>query len=177
MNEYLVCGALIGIGMICLGTGLGIMVYYAHSIQKMEKILTNYQEGGKESLDAIKETRESKLESRLQYVLAQVSWERERASEERDKVAALLSDLSHQLKLPLANVLMYTELLVDEGLSSQEREKFARETRIQARKMQWLIKRYAEGISTGAGDTLLSGGVPGDQGDHWKSGWECICTG
>ncbi len=57
MNEYLVCGALIGIGMICLGTGLGIMVYYAHSIQKMEKILTNYQEGGKESLDAIKETR------------------------------------------------------------------------------------------------------------------------
>ncbi|MEE0420017.1 MAG: HAMP domain-containing sensor histidine kinase [Lachnospiraceae bacterium] len=140
MNEYLVCGALIGIGMICLGTGLGIMVYYAHSIQKMEKILTNYQEGGKESLDAIKETRESKLESRLQYVLAQVSWERERASEERDKVAALLSDLSHQLKLPLANVLMYTELLVDEGLSSQEREKFARETRIQARKMQWLIK-------------------------------------
>ena len=140
MTEYLICWILFGIGLVCLGAGVGIMAYYVRSVRKMEVILTDYQEKGKESLDTIKETRESKLESRLQHVLSQVSWERARAADERDMVAALLSDLSHQLKLPLANVLMYTELLEDESISSKERKAFARETQIQAKKMQWLLK-------------------------------------
>ncbi len=54
-------------------------------------------------------------------------------------MAGLLSDLSHQLKTPLANVVMDAELLQDEGLTRQEQLRFSAHIEEQARKMQWLL--------------------------------------
>lgn len=140
MLEYGAGWIFLAVCLICLAAGIGMKIYYIRLIRKLEIILERYQTEGRDSLDTIKETRESKLESRLRQIFNQVSWERERAARERDEVAALLSDLSHQLKLPLSNVVMYTELLEDESLSVEERRNFLGETRSQAQKMQWLLK-------------------------------------
>ena len=45
---------------------------------------------------------------RLDGMTAYLHWQR----------LALLSDLTHQLKTPMANVIMYTELLEDESLKA-----------------------------------------------------------
>mgnify|MGYP003376307700 CR=1 FL=1 len=87
----------------------------------------------------LQETRESRLESQLQRLLSQAMRSKSQAEGERSQVSALLSDLSHQLKTPLANVVMYTELLETEP-EGQRRTEFLHETRRQAQKMQWLMK-------------------------------------
>ena len=143
----------LGIAILSLLIAAGIVFYYLHLIRRMEKILKDFKNKKVTNLKTLKETRESKLENQLYRVLSQVAQEQEKAAAERDEVAALLSDLSHQLKTPLANVLMYAELMEDENLSSQEKNAFARETRIQAGKMEWLMKdmlkasRLEQGIS------------------------------
>ncbi|EEG73460.1 sensor histidine kinase [[Clostridium] hylemonae] len=130
----------IGIAVVSVLASAGTVIYYICSIKKMEKVLDNFQKDKTQNLTITKETRESKLVSRLNRLLGNVSRNQEQALEERDQVASLVSDLSHQLKTPLSNILMYTELLGEEGLSPQEKQEFLRETRMQTEKMQWLMK-------------------------------------
>ena len=49
--------------------------------------------------------------------------------EREGEIAALLSDLSHQLKTPLAIILMNTEILKEEKLTKKEQEMFWNGTR------------------------------------------------
>lgn len=115
-------------------------IHLLRTLHRMQKLLREYQEKGSAEFRTMKETRESKLESSLQRVLNRASQKEETAKAERDEVSALLSDLSHQLKTPMANVRMYTELLEDESLQEEERIRFARQAKGQAEKMQWLLE-------------------------------------
>lgn len=51
----------------------------------------------------------------------------------------LISDLSHQLKTPLANIIMNTELLQDLKPGEEQKPEFLEHIRSQADKMQWLM--------------------------------------
>lgn len=115
-------------------------IHLLRTLNRMQKLLREYQEKGSAEFRTMKETRESKLESSLQRVLNRASQKEETAKAERDEVSALLSDLSHQLKTPMANVRMYTELLEDESLQAEERIRFARQAKGQTEKMQWLLE-------------------------------------
>lgn len=147
MNEKWTVILCIGIAVFSVLSAAGMVIHYVRSIKMLEKVLDNFQKNREQDLELTKETRESKLVSRLNRILGNVSRNQEQAEEERDQVAALVSDLSHQLKTPLSNILMYTELLEEEGLSSGERQEFIRETRIQTEKMQWLMKTLLKASS------------------------------
>ena len=41
---------------------------------------------------------------------------------ERDKIRELISDISHQTKTPIANLLLYSELLLSEDIGGEQRE-------------------------------------------------------
>lgn len=112
--------------------------YYRGLIHRMSKMLQRYQSGiwGQE---ALAETRESKLEAQLRRLLRQSSASKEQAKKDRESLAGLLADLSHQLKTPLANVVMDTELLQEANLSCKERISFSSHAAAQAAKMQWLL--------------------------------------
>lgn len=114
--------------------------YYVRRIRRLEDILSRFWEMGTAEFDTMKETRESKLENRLMQLLSRAAAEREKLSGERDDVAALLSDLSHQLKTPLANIVVYTEFLQENDLDKENCKRFAREAGVQAQKMQWLME-------------------------------------
>lgn len=114
--------------------------YLLRTLSRMQKMLREYQEKGSAEFRTIKETRESKLESSLERILQQASGKEEKARRERDEVSALMSDLSHQLKTPMANVRMYTELLQDDTLPKEQRCRFAGLAAAQAEKMQWLLE-------------------------------------
>lgn len=114
--------------------------YYIWSLRRMQRLIRDYQEKGRGDFQTMKETRESKLENQLLRLLDSASKKEVQAQKERDEVAALLSDLSHQLKTPMANVILYTELLEDQDLDEQERRKFVRQASSQAKKMKWLLE-------------------------------------
>lgn len=57
------------------------------------------------------ETRLSSLEARMARYLRIGMSERKKVAQERDAVQALVSDIAHQTRLPLSNILLYSQLL------------------------------------------------------------------
>lgn len=130
-------------------------------MKRLETILQDFLETGETGGSGLEETRESKLESQLRRLLHRAVQSEQRALGERNRVAALLSDLSHQLKTPLANVMMYAELLEDNGLSKQERDAFIKETGVQAKKMHWLIESMLKASRLEKGSVVFLAGYTG----------------
>lgn len=60
-------------------------------------------------------------------------------AKEKEFLKEILADISHQLKTPLASLMLYNELMHDEKLSSTDRERFLVCCDEQLQRMQWLI--------------------------------------
>lgn len=73
-------------------------------------------------------TIEDSLFSKLQYQTIKLSSilknKNNEIEEEKNKIQQLISDIAHQLKIPLTNLKMYGEFLQDESLSEEERKEF-----------------------------------------------------
>jgi signal transduction histidine kinase len=87
---------------------------------------------------------EDTLLSKLQHQVIQLSEllssQKQRYREESQEVKTLISDISHQLKTPLANLGMYNSLLMDEGLLAETRSEFTRHMGSQIEKLSWLME-------------------------------------
>ena len=65
--------------------------------------------------EAFDETLLSALETKLAHYLSASSVSAVHLREERDKIKSLIADISHQTKTPIANVLLYTQLLEEQA--------------------------------------------------------------
>lgn len=117
---------------------------YRRKLRRFSHILEEFQRDGTLPEQSLRDTVESKLESQLIGALRRVSLQEERARQEKNEVARLLSDLSHQLKTPLANIVMNTEILKNGGLQSEKQTEFLLRNEEQAKKMQWLMKNLVK---------------------------------
>lgn len=80
----------------------------------------------------------SALETRFAHYLSASAVSAQSVAEEKDRIKALIGDISHQTKTPIANLLLYTELLQEEQLSP-EAEEYTRTLHAQAEKLRFLI--------------------------------------
>ncbi len=126
--------------VICLITITGCYLYLNRILNRISYIINTFII--KRSIDEtdVADTRESKLISQLKQLIMIAEHETKTSREEKEAVTRLISDLSHQLKTPLANITMYTELLKEESLSDEEKKEFITRTGEQAVKMEWLMK-------------------------------------
>ncbi|MCI9532281.1 MAG: HAMP domain-containing histidine kinase [Lachnospiraceae bacterium] len=85
------------------------------------------------------ETELSKLEAKWKRFLVSAQLSQEQLQEERAGIQALVSDISHQLKTPLANILLYAQLLEEQGLEEGSRA-LAGEIKRQSEKLEFLIQ-------------------------------------
>lgn len=114
----------------------------------LETVLEVFQNGDNlkadwaESTADIQETRESRLASDMQQILSRAAWRENEAVRGKQQVTQLLSDLSHQLKTPLANIILDIDLLgSDTGhMDGQQKQEFLSHARSQAATMQWLMQ-------------------------------------
>jgi len=84
------------------------------------------------------ESMESAVEEKLSRFLKSNALSARRLSEERDKIKELIADISHQTKTPIANLLLYSQLLEENDLPQDSRPAVT-EVRKQAEKLQFLI--------------------------------------
>lgn len=64
----------------------------------------------------------------------------------------LVTDISHQLKTPMASLIMFNDLLInDENLSAEERTLFVEQSRNQLLRMEWLVKNLLKMAKLEAG--------------------------
>ena len=86
--------------------------------------------------DSFNETMLSALESKLAHYLAASTVSAKNVRSEKEKLKALIGDISHQTKTPIANILLYTQLLSEQPENSACLEALEG----QAKKLQGLIE-------------------------------------
>ena len=106
-------------------------------LDSIEKMLHSAVRG-EFSADSFDEGRLSKLESELSDFLSSSALSANNIRGERDKIRSLISDISHQTKTPIANLLLYSELLENSELSDVERSN-AEAIHEQAENLRFLI--------------------------------------
>jgi len=107
-------------------------------IAHLDKMLEDGINGTFEESD-YDETRLSKLETKWLRYLTSSKLSYQKTEQEREKLKELVSDISHQTKTPISNILLYTQLLQEQLLGDQSRE-LADEIRTQAEKLDFLIQ-------------------------------------
>ena len=78
----------------------------------------------------------SAVETRLGEYLESVGTASQALQEEKDRIKTLVSDIAHQTRTPVANLLLYTQLLGEEDLSGQGK------VCVQALEAQMLMRHY-----------------------------------
>lgn len=91
-----------------------------HTFDSLEKMLNQAIEGSF-SADSFDESRLSRLETKLEEYLSSSSISAQNVKNEKDKLKELISDISHQTKTPIANLVLYGELLEGSELNAEQK--------------------------------------------------------
>lgn len=110
----------------------------ARLLRRMDKMLEQAMTQGFTEQD-YDESMLSSVETKLARYLASSSVSARNLQEEKDKIKTLVADISHQTKTPLANILLYTQLLAEKPLDGESRECVER-LEGQAEKLRSLIE-------------------------------------
>ena len=120
----------------------GVVFFYA----KISAILDNIDEmiyraiEGTLTENDFSEKKASKIEAKLYRFLRAGKIDRQQAVKERDSIKSLISDISHQTKTPVANILLYTQLLDERGVLGEEEKKLLSSISSQTEKLDFLIQ-------------------------------------
>lgn len=135
MTGYIIAG-------VSLLLALAVVIYdrwhTVRTVRRLDDMLTVAMNSSfsEESFD---ESRLSALESRLARYLAASALSEGNLREQKDQISALISDISHQTKTPVANLQLYVQLLLEQPLTSQGKD-CAAAISAQADKLQTLIE-------------------------------------
>lgn len=146
MTPQIVIGILAVCLVLCLAALMISTVYFLWQWKKLDRILDDFwqiqndnRSYTKASCSDVSETRESRVVSQLSRILNDARHKEYEAVEDKAQVMELLSDLAHQFKTPLANIVMDMELLQGDGLEEDKRKEFLEHAKKQADKLQWLM--------------------------------------
>ncbi len=103
------------------------------TLRRMDRMLEEAIRGGFHEQD-FDESLLSSVETKLVHYLSASAVSAQNLQEEKNKIKTLIADISHQTKTPIANILLYTQLL-EEQSSGPYTDALA----AQARKLQTLI--------------------------------------
>lgn len=135
MTGYIIAGAVVVLALI-------VVLYdrwrTARTMKRLDNMLTSAI-NGTFSEDAFDESRLSALESRLWRYLTASALSERNVREQKDQISALISDISHQTKTPVANLRLYAQLLSEQPLTPQGQD-CAAAISAQADKLQTLIE-------------------------------------
>ena len=135
MIKYLVIGAMVLLALAVVGYDRWRT---ARTMKRLDDMLTAAINGSF-SETAFDESRLSALESRLWRYLTASALSERNVREQKDQISALISDISHQTKTPVANLRLYAQLLSEQPLTPQGKD-CAAAISAQAEKLQTLIE-------------------------------------
>ncbi len=107
--------------------------------RQVDKMLDQVLERQKIEVSDIQEGGLSALANKAIRIQEKMDYEIDRAQEEKEQVKSLISNMSHQLKTPLGNVMMYRELLEGEA-SPRQQKLFLGKMKQQLDKTDWILQ-------------------------------------
>ncbi len=117
--------------------------------QTMDSMITGGQEPSRAE---DRETIFARISYRLSRLYGILQENRRKVDEERRELQTLVSDISHQVKTPVANLKMVTDTLLAKPVTEQERRDFLQGIRSQTDKLEFLVQSMgkASRLETGA---------------------------
>ena len=138
MGVFLGVLGLMALAALLLLLGLWLWLDARRTVRRLDRMLSTAIDGGfgEESFD---ESAPSALESRMARFLNGSARSLRGVQRQRESIQRLLSDISHQTKTPLANLRLYSSLLMEEELTPRQREQ-AQVIFQQSEKLSFLIE-------------------------------------
>ncbi len=130
-------------GIFCLFCAVALVIvdHYKvrRSLERMKRMLDAAIEGTFRE-GVFDESLYSALESRLAEYLSASEISARRTAEEKERIKTMIADISHQTRTPLANILLYAELLQEQIQSGSDESRENLELLAdQAQKLKFLI--------------------------------------
>ena len=108
------------------------------TMDTLEKMIDSAADG-EYSETKFDESRLSALETKFSNYLSSSNTSSKNIMKEKEKIKTLISDISHQTKTPISNLILYSELIEEEDLSEDMRSN-VEAIKQQAEKLEFLIK-------------------------------------
>lgn len=118
--------------------GLWFWLDARRTVRRLDRMLSTAIDGGFEE-EQFDESAPSALESRMARFLNGSARSLRGVQRQRESIQRLLSDISHQTKTPLANLKLYSSMLMEEELTPRQREQ-AQVIFQQSEKLSFLIE-------------------------------------
>lgn len=136
MNQYLV-----GIIVVLIVFDILVFAYFRHKdkslLMKIDNML-NSVKNGNFTEDRFDESMLSAIETKFKHYISSCEVSSQNLNTEKEKIKELISDISHQTKTPIANILLYSQLLKEQDISD-ENKVYVEELSVQADKLNFLI--------------------------------------
>lgn len=111
--------------LLCLSATAVIVLRSRRKVRKTLDTIENMLDAavdGSFSETTFDESRLSALETRFAHYLSAAETSSRNVAREKDRIKSLIADISHQTKTPIANLLLYSELLMEEELPASAKE-------------------------------------------------------
>lgn len=93
-----------------------------------------------ERMTGYEETSISALENKVHRYVDMSMTHEKNIEAEKSKIKALISDISHQTKTPLSNIILYSQLLGEVAGLDEESSQYVDRIKLQSEKLDWLIE-------------------------------------
>lgn len=127
--------------LVCAGMWQYTRRRYVRFTENITDAVERLERG--ESLDSSvmdEESLEGKVYLELTRLAKIYNTDKDRSSDQKKEIQQMVSDISHQLKTPIANILMYSDMVSEQDLLEEEREKYLGVMKNQVEKLDFLVK-------------------------------------
>ena len=142
---------------LCLFTVLLCRRYVVRSIDSVDKILERIlSKNYSTSSEAVGDNRISKLTHKANRIIDMCVAEVAQSNTEKETIQGFISDMSHQMKTPLAGISMYLELIAEGNLSDDDMQDFISRMKNSTDKLQWMMDSLIKMSRLEAGAIMLA---------------------
>ena len=135
--------------LLTVAFGKRLSVFTRELCQTMDQMISG---SGEPVRAADSETLFARISYRLSRLYDIMQENRREASEERQELQMLVSDVSHQVKTPVSNLKMVTDTLLSKSVTEEEQREFLKGIRNQTDKLEFLFQALVKTsrLETGA---------------------------
>lgn len=144
--------AIVWLFLLTLFFGKRLSLFTGDLCQTMDNMIN----GGKERIQVgDSETLFARISYRLARLYGIMQENQRKVDEERQEIQMLVSDISHQVKIPVSNLKMVTDTLLTKSVTKQERMDFLQGIRSQTDKLEFLFQALVKIARLETGTILL----------------------
>ncbi len=135
---------LVFLAFVCALAGYGAFYSKRRIYRSIDRMLDCVLSREEIEYSDVKEGELSALANKITRIKEVLEKQIQSAEEEKEQVKGIVSNLSHQLKTPLANLSVYTDILTGQEMDEEQKTQICEKLKRQIDKLDWIIGSLAK---------------------------------